>query len=256
MLFDTHTHLNDQQFDQDREKVIRRAQEEFHVSYILNIGYNRESILSTIELIEQYDCIYAAVGWHPHDAISCTPKDLKWIQTLTSHPKVVAIGEIGLDYYRNHSPKEKQEEIFRKQIRIAREVGLPIIIHNREADQDVIRILQEENAAEVGGIMHCFSGDIKKMNQCLALNFFIGLGGIVTFKNAETTREVAIQVPSDSLLIETDCPYLAPHPFRGKRNEPGYVRFVAERIAELRGTSLEELAKSTTENAKRLFQIV
>lgn len=168
---------------------------------------------------------------------------------------MVAIGEIGLDYYRNHSPKETQKEIFRKQIRLAREVGLPVIIHNREADQDVIQILQEENAAEIGGIMHCFTGDVDQMNRCLSMNFFIGLGGIVTFKNAKTTHKVAKQVPSDFLLIETDCPYLAPHPFRGKRNEPGYVHFVAEKIAKLRGTTLDELAKITTANAKRLFQL-
>lgn len=256
MLFDTHTHLDDQRFDPDREEVIRRAREEFHVRHMINIGYNRETIQSTLQLVEQYDFIYAAIGWHPHDAISCTPDDLKWIRSLTDHPKVVAIGEIGLDYYRNHSPKERQQEVFRQQIRLAREVGLPIIIHNRDADQDIIQILREENAAEVGGVMHCFNGDIAMMNQCLAMNFMIGFGGIVTFKNAKILQEVAIQVPSRTLLLETDCPYLAPHPFRGKRNEPGYVRFVAEKIAELRGTTLKELATKTTENAKRLFQIV
>lgn len=255
MLFDTHAHLNDDQFDQDREEVIQRAQAEFGVRYILNIGYNKETILSTLRLIEQYDFIYAAVGWHPHDANSCTDADLEWIQSLTQHPKVVAIGEIGLDYYRHYAPKERQQAVFRQQIRLARECKLPIIIHNREADADIIQILQEERAEEVGGIMHCFSGDIDKMKQYIACNFFIGLGGIVTFKNAKTVHEVAKQVPLDALVIETDCPYLAPHPFRGKRNESGYVRFVAEKIAELRDIPIEALAAKTTENAMRLFKM-
>ena len=255
MLFDTHAHLNDAQFDQDREEVIRRAREKFDVHYILNIGYNKASILSTLELIEQYDFIYAAVGWHPHDAVSCTPKDLEWIRSLTEHPKVVAIGEIGLDYYRHYAPKERQQDVFRQQIQLAREVNLPIIIHNREADADIIQILQEEKAEEVGGIMHCFSGNIERMKQYLAFNFLIGLGGIATFKNAKSVHEVAKQVPLDALVVETDCPYLAPHPYRGKRNESGYVRFVAERIAELRNITLEALAEKTTENAKRLLKI-
>jgi len=255
MLFDTHAHLNDVQFDQDREEVIRRAREEFDVRYILNIGYNKETILTTLDLIEQYDFIYAAVGWHPHDAETCTEKELEWIRSLTKHPKVVAIGEIGLDYYRHYAPKAKQQAIFRKQIQLAREVKLPIVIHNREADADILQILKEERAAEVGGIMHCFTGNIERMKQVVAQNFLIGLGGIVTFKNAASVQEVAKQVPLDALVIETDCPYLAPHPYRGKRNESGYVRLVAEKIAELRGISVEALAASTTENALRLFNI-
>lgn len=255
MLFDTHAHLDDAQFATDVKEVIRRAQEEFGVGYIVNVGYNRETILSTMELVEQYDFIYAAVGWHPHEAASCTEEDLDWIRSLTRHPKVVAIGETGLDYYRNHSPKEKQQEVFRQQIRLAREVNLPIIIHNREADPDILHILEEEKAEEVGGMMHCFSGNIERMKQYLAFNFLIGLGGIVTFKNAADVQEVAKQVPLDALVVETDCPYLAPHPFRGKRNETGYVRFVAEKIAELRGMKLEELAEQTTNNAKRLLKI-
>lgn len=255
MLFDTHAHLDDPTFDQDRDEVIHRARKESNVGYILNIGYNRQTIQSTMELIEQYDFIYAAIGWHPHEAASCTSKDLDWIQTLTDHPKIVAIGEIGLDYYRLLSSKEKQQAVFRQQIRLARETGLPIVIHNRDADEDLIRILSEEKADEVGGVMHCFMGDVPLMKKCLDLQFTIGLGGVITFKNAQTSQEVARQVPLEALLLETDCPYLAPHPFRGKRNEPGYVRLVADRIAELRGISVEELAQVTTNNAKRLFQI-
>jgi TatD DNase family protein len=254
MLFETHTHLNAKQFDEDREEVIKRATDA-GVSYILNIGYNRETIPSSIQLAETYPFFYSSVGWHPQDAISCTEEDLTWLRTISSHVKVVAIGEIGLDYYWDTSPKDIQHDIFRKQIRLAKEVNLPIIIHNRDADDDVIRILKEEKAEEIGGVMHCFSGDIALMEKCIALNFSIGIGGPVTFKNRPVLKEVAKVVPENCLLLETDSPYLAPHPFRGKRNESSYVRLVAEEIAKLREMTLEDLAHITTQNAKKLFQI-
>ncbi|SFJ35178.1 TatD family hydrolase [Thermoflavimicrobium dichotomicum] len=253
MLFDTHAHLNDAKFAEDQDEVIQRAREEYRVRYILNVGYNRETIPTSLALAEKYDFIYTSVGWHPHDAVHCTEEDLEWIRSLTRHPKVVALGEMGLDYYWDNSPRDVQKEVFRKQIRLAREVGLPIIIHDRDAHEDVVQILKEEHAEEVGGVMHCFSGDLHIMEACLELNFMIGLGGPVTFKNAKLPKEIAVQVPEDRLLIETDCPYLAPHPFRGKRNETGYVRLVAEQIAELRGVSFEKLAQLTMDNAKRLF---
>jgi TatD DNase family protein len=254
MLFETHTHLNDKQFDEDRELVIKRAIDA-DISYILNIGYNRETIPSSIKLAETYPFFYTSVGWHPQDAISCTEEDVNWLRSLASHQKVVAIGEIGLDYYWDTSPKEVQHEVFRKQIQLAKEVSLPIIIHNRDADEDVVRILKEEKAEEVGGVMHCFSGDKTLMETCISLNFSIGIGGPVTFKNRPVLKEVASSVPLDRLLLETDSPYLAPHPYRGKRNETAYVRLVAEEIAYLRGMQIEELAQATTQNAKKLFQI-
>ncbi|AUS07526.1 hydrolase TatD [Laceyella sacchari] len=255
MLFDTHAHLNDPKFADDRDQVIRRAREEFGVQTIVNVGYNRETIRTTLELAEAYDFIYAAVGWHPHDAKDCTEEDLAWIRELTQHPKVVALGEMGLDYYWDNSPRDVQAEVFRRQIAIARDTGYPIIIHDRDAHEDVVRILKEEGADEVGGVMHCFSGDLAIMEECLQLNFMIGLGGPVTFKTATLPKEIARNVPLDRLLLETDCPYLAPHPYRGKRNETGYVRLVAEAIAELRGITFEELAQATQENAKRLFKL-
>jgi TatD DNase family protein len=255
MLFETHTHLNDEQFDEDREQVINRARDA-GISYILNIGYNRKTIPSSIQLAQTYPFFYTSVGWHPQDAISCTEEDLVWLRSLTSHEKVVAIGEIGLDYYWDTSPKDIQHEVFRQQIRLAREVNLPIIIHNRDADEDVISILKEERAEEVGGVMHCFSGDISLMEECISLNFAIGLGGPVTFKNRRMLKEVATTVPLNRLLLETDSPYLAPHPYRGKRNETAYVRLVAEEIAKLREITVEELAQATTENAKKLFKII
>jgi TatD DNase family protein len=254
MLTDTHTHLNHALFDEDREEVIARALEN-GVTRIVNIGFNRETIPTSIELAEKHDFIYSSVGWHPQDAKDMTEGDLEWIENLCSHDKVVAIGEIGLDYHWDTSPKDLQQRVFREQIRLARKVGLPILIHNREAHLDVLAILKEEKAAEVGGIMHCFSGSWETAKQCLDMNFHISFGGPVTFKNAKQPKEVLARVPMDRLLLETDAPYLTPHPFRGKRNETGYVRLVAEAAAEIKGVSLEEIASITTENAIKLLRL-
>ncbi|KQU19742.1 hydrolase TatD [Bacillus sp. Leaf13] len=252
MLFDTHVHVNAEQFNEDLEDVIERAQEA-GVNNMVVVGFDRPTITRAMELIETYDFMYAAVGWHPVDAIDMTEEDLKWIEELSSHPKVVAIGEMGLDYHWDKSPKAIQMEVFRKQIRLAKKVGLPIIIHNREATADIVNILKEEEASEVGGIMHCFSGSAETAMECIDMNFYISLGGPVTFKNAKKPKEVAAAVPLDRLLIETDCPYLAPHPYRGKRNEPSYVKLVAEQIAEIKQLSVEEVSQATTDNAKKLF---
>lgn len=254
MLFDTHVHVNAEQFNEDLEDVIERAQEA-GVNNMVVVGFDRPTITRAMELIETYDFMYAAVGWHPVDAIDMTEEDLKWIEDLSSHPKVVAIGEMGLDYHWDKSPKAIQMEVFRKQIRLAKKVGLPIIIHNREATADIVNILKEEEASEVGGIMHCFSGSAETAMECIDMNFYISLGGPVTFKNAKKPKEVAAAVPLDRLLIETDCPYLAPHPYRGKRNEPSYVKLVAEQIAEIKQLSVEEVSQATTDNAKKLFGI-
>ncbi|MFJ5625227.1 TatD family hydrolase [Peribacillus loiseleuriae] len=254
MLFDTHVHLNDKQFEEDLEEVIQRTKES-GVSNVVVVGFDRPTITRAMELVEEYDFIYAAVGWHPVDAIDMTDEDLHWIEELAAHPKVVAIGEMGLDYHWDKSPKDIQKDVFRKQIKLAKKVKLPIIIHNREATADIIEILKEENAHEVGGIMHCFSGSPEIAKECVEMNFYISLGGPVTFKNAKKPKEVAAEIPLDRLLIETDCPYLAPHPFRGKRNEPAYVKLVAEQIAEIKEITLEEVAKATTWNAKKLFGI-
>ncbi|PEA53692.1 hydrolase TatD [Bacillus pseudomycoides] len=254
MLFDTHSHLNAEQFKEDLQEVIARMKE-VGVSYTVVVGFDEMTIKKAIELAETYDFIYAAVGWHPVDAIDMTEEHLKWLEELAAHPKVVALGEMGLDYHWDKSPKEVQKEVFRKQIKLARKVNLPIIIHNRDATQDIVDILKEENASEVGGIMHCFSGSVEVAKQCVEMNFLISLGGPVTFKNAKKPKEVAMGIPMEQLLIETDCPYLTPHPFRGKRNEPSYVKLVAEEIAKLKGLSYEEVAIKTTENAKKLFGI-
>ncbi len=254
MLFDTHAHLNAIQYQDDLEEVIERALHE-GVTHTVVVGFDTETITKAIELAEAYDFIYAGVGWHPVDAIDMTDADLEWIKELASHPKVVAIGEMGLDYYWDKSPKDVQKEVFRKQIALAKEVNLPIIIHNRDATADVVEILQEEGASEVGGIMHCFTGSLEVARQCMEMNFYISFGGPVTFKNAKKPKEVAAEIPMERLLIETDCPYLTPHPFRGKRNEPSYVKYVAEQIAELRGMDYADFVKQTSDNAKRIFGI-
>ncbi|MGN1401626.1 MAG: TatD family hydrolase [Bacillus sp. (in: firmicutes)] len=254
MLFDTHAHLNAEQYTEDLEAVIDRAQAE-GVSRMVVVGFDRPTITKAMQLTEQYPFIYAAVGWHPVDAVDMTNEDLAWIEELAANPKVVALGEMGLDYHWDKSPKEIQKEVFRKQIALAKKVKLPIIIHNREATQDIVQILKEEGAEEVGGIMHCFSGSAETAKECMKMNFFISFGGPVTFKNARNVKEVAADIPLDRLLIETDCPYLTPHPHRGKRNEPSYVKLVAEELANLKGLSFEELADITTKNAKKVFGI-
>ncbi|MDN9011942.1 TatD family hydrolase [Brevibacillus laterosporus] len=254
MLFDTHAHLNAEQFDEDRDEVIARAKEN-GVSTIVNVGFNRETIPTTMELAEKYDFIYAVVGWHPQDAITMKEQDLEWLEELSKHPKVVGLGEMGLDYYWDTSPRDVQAEVFRKQIRLARKLQMPIIIHDRDAHQDIIDILREEKAGEVGGIMHCFSGSYELAKMALDMNFYISFGGPLTFKNAKRPKEVAAKIPLDRILIETDCPYLTPHPFRGKRNESAYVKFVAEEMAQIHELPYEELAKITANNAHRLFNI-
>lgn len=254
MLFETHAHLNAAEFDEDREEVVARAREN-GVSTIVNIGFNAETIPTCLKLAESHDFIYAVIGWHPQDAKDMTEEHLEWIEELSRHPKVVGLGEMGLDYYWDTSPRDVQAEVFRKQIRLARKLDMPIIIHNRDAHQDVISILKEEKAAEVGGIMHCFSGSWETAKLALDMNFYISFGGPLTFKNAKQPKEVAAKVPLDRLLIETDCPYLTPHPFRGKRNESGYVRYVCEEMANIHGLSYEEMAQITSDNARRLFRL-
>lgn len=254
MLFDTHVHLNARQFKDDRTEVIERAIAS-GVTRMVVVGFNEETIPLAIEIAEQYDFIYAAVGWHPVDAIDYRPEHIEYLATWCKHEKVVALGEMGLDYHWDTSPKHIQEVVFREQIQLAKKLNMPIIIHNREATEDVIRILQEENASEVGGIMHCYSGNVEEMNLCLDMNFYISLAGPVTFKNAKELKEVAKHVPLNRLLIETDAPYLAPHPYRGKRNEPAYVTKVAEEIASLREMDYESICEITTKNAMEIYRI-
>lgn len=255
MLIDTHVHLNADQYEGEVDAVIERAKENGVEKFVV-IGFDRKTIERTMELIESYDEVYGVIGWHPVDAIDCTDEDLEWIESLSSHEKIVAIGEIGLDYHWDKSPKDIQKEVFIKQIELAKRVNLPIVIHNRDADEDTIDILESHDAKSVGGIMHSFhNGTDEQIDRVLNMGFYVSLAGVITFKNVKRPKEVAQYVPLDRLLVETDAPYLTPHPFRGKRNEPKLVRLVAEEIARLRGISVEEVEKATTENAKRIYNI-
>lgn len=254
MLIDTHVHLNADQYDEDLEEVMDRAREA-GIKKMVVVGFDRKTIERTVDLIEKYENVYGVIGWHPVDAVDCTEEDLDWIESLSTHEKIVGIGETGLDYHWDKSPHDVQKEIFKKQIALAKRVKLPIIIHNRKATEDCIEILKSENAHEIGGIMHAFSGDESDADTIVDMNFYVSLGGPVTFKNAQEPKDIAVHVPIEKLLVETDAPYLAPHPYRGKRNEPAYVKLVAEKIAELRGMTYEDLAVQTTKNAEAFFGI-
>lgn len=251
-LIDSHAHLNDNRFAHDTEDVLARAVAS-GITAIINVGYDVVSSRDVVALAASHPFLFAAVGIHPHDAKSVTAETLHELGCLLKAGKVVALGEIGLDYFYDHSPRQVQRDAFRAQIRLARECSLPIIVHDRDAHLDVMDILRQEEAGEVGGVMHCFSGDVALARECLNLGFYLSLAGPVTFKNAADVTEVARFVPLDRLLLETDAPYLAPVPWRGKRNEPAYVRQVAEKVAQIRGQDLSIIAEQTCENARKLF---
>lgn len=254
MLFDTHTHISHGKFEGDRDQVLARAAEA-GVTVMMDIADSEETSHRVLAMAERVPGCYAAVGVHPHHAKEWDAGAYERLKTLARHGRVRAIGEIGLDYYYDFSPRDAQFAAFRAQVRLAREVGLPIIIHDRDAHADVVKVLEEEGAAEVGGIMHCWSAGWDTAERVLALGFCLGFGGSVTYpKNAEV-REVARRAPLDRLLIETDCPYLAPVPHRGKRNEPAYVKAVAEFLAPLRGLPYAEMARITLDNGKRVLRI-
>lgn len=254
MLFDTHAHLDDDRFDKDRDEVINQCKQD-GVELILNAGSNMETSVKAIALAKKYELIYAAVGVHPHDAAEMDEETAGVLAALAENKKVRAIGEIGLDYHYDFSPRDVQKKRFIEQIDLARQIGLPVIIHDREAHGDVMNIFKKTRIKEVGGVLHSFSGSAEMALECIKLGLYISISGPVTFNNARKTVEAVKQVPMEMLLIETDSPYLTPVPYRGKRNYPGYVRFVAEKIAEIKGLSYEEVARQTLENGKRLFGI-
>ena len=252
-LFDTHAHILDDQFNDDREQVIRNIYD--NMALVVNIGCNLEDCPRTVALAEQYDKLYAAVGLHPEDVKTYTPEDWDMICRLAEHPKVVGIGETGLDYYWDTSTKDAQKVLFEQHIDLAKQMHKPLVIHDREAHGDTLEILKRTNAKEAGGILHAFSGSVEMAMEVIKMGFYIGLGGPVTFKNARKAVEVAQAIPLEYLVIETDCPYMAPVPFRGKRNEPMLVQHTAAKIAELRSISLEELIEATYQNGKRVYGI-
>ena len=253
MLIDTHAHLTDNRFKDDLPAVLTRAKAA-GVETIINVGYDLASSQQALSLAAKSSRMFATAGIHPHEAAKTTDESFLELRRLAKDNRVVAIGEIGLDYYYNHAPREDQHHVLRKQLQLAQELGLPVILHDREAHRDVLTILQEESATH--GVMHCFSGDVNFAEECLTLGLHISLAGPVTFKNAKDLAEVAQFVPLDRLLLETDSPYLAPVPHRGKRNEPAHVRVVAEKVAQLRNIDVSLLAEQTTNNAIRLFKLV
>jgi len=255
MLFDSHAHLNNPQFDEDREELISSLKEN-KVDLVLNVGADVKTSIESIELSDKYYFIYASVGIHPHDVSNLEEDTIDTLRNLaTENKKVVAIGEIGLDYYYENSPRELQKEWFIKQIKLANELKLPIIVHDRDAHQDTFDIIKEYKNDDVGCVIHCYSGSLELAKEYVKMNCYISIPGTVTFKNNVKTLEVARQLPIEYLLIETDCPYLTPVPHRGKRNNPSYVEFVADKIAQERGISFESVCEITKENAKRLFNI-
>ncbi len=255
-LFDTHAHIDASAFEADRDEMMARASLA-GVSHIVCIGASDEmkANYTSLALAAKHPCVYATVGVHPHDARVVDAACLEEIERLSFGPKVVAIGETGLDYHYDHSPREKQREVFRSFLQLAKRRSLPVVIHTREAEEDTIQIMREERAQDIGGVMHCFSGTRGLAEAALELDFYLSFSGILTFKTAEEIREVAKACPKDRALVETDCPYLAPLPFRGKRNEPAFVKHTAEKLAELWGLSLEETARITHENARRFFRL-
>lgn len=256
ILIDSHCHIDGEDFDADRDDVIQRALDA-DVRLMLNVGTGDPksgSFEKAVELAEKYDCVYASVGVHPHDAKLFDDDAEKRLRDLVSQSKkIIAWGEIGLDYYYDHSPRDVQQSVFKRQLKIASELNLPVIVHSREADEDTVKILQEENCSH--GIMHCFGGSVEMARDCLELGFLISFAGNVTFKKAENLRDAARVVPPERLLVETDCPYLTPIPYRGKRNEPYRVVETAKFLAEFYGIEFETVANVTTENFLKFFNL-
>jgi len=252
MFIDTHCHLDFEQFDNDREEVIQRAKE-LGIDYIINIGSSLAGSEKSIELAKKYDFIFATVGIHPHEADNFNEETKEKLYVLAKNPKVVAIGEIGLDYFKSYSSKESQERLFLCLIDLAKQLNLPLVIHCRDAQRDILKILKQEKINKA--VVHCFSGDEDFLDSCLKEGFFISFTCNVTYKNAQHLREMIRIVPLNRLMLETDAPFLPPQQFRGKRNEPAYVRFLAKFIAEIKGVEIEALGRITTENAKEFFNL-
>jgi len=256
MLVDSHCHLDRldlSHFDGSLDAALAAAEAQ-DIGHFLCVSINLEDYPAMLKLAEQHGQVSASVGLHPNEQGGHEP-DSDELVDLARHPDVIALGETGLDYFRSEGDLEWQRERFRRHITAAKQCGKPLIIHSRDAREDTLKILEEEQASDVGGVMHCFTGDWEMAQRCMEMNFHISFSGIVTFKNARELQEIATKMPSDRYLVETDSPYLAPMPHRGKPNQPAYVRHVAEFIAELRGESYEQVAAATTENFRTLFKV-
>jgi TatD DNase family protein len=253
-FIDSHAHLDDKAFDEDRDKVIDTLKDN-NIELVLDPGSDLDSSKAAVELAGKYPFIYAAVGCHPHDSKFMNGDTMDIFRELAKNKKVIGIGEIGLDYFYDNSDRETQKIWFREQIRLAKELDMPYIVHDREAHEDVFKIMKEENYDGTRGILHCYSSSVEMAKEFMKLGFFISLGGPVTFKKSKTPKLVAREVPLDRILIETDSPYLTPEPFRGKRNEPKYVKYAAEEIARIKEVPVDVVAKKTAENFRKLFNL-
>lgn len=255
MLIDSHAHLDDEAFNEDRKELIEKIREE-GIEYVMNIAASLSSIQSSIALAEQYDFVYTSVGVHPCETQELNEEALTWMRKQLSHPKVKAVGEIGLDYYWNEPQKEVQHKWFRKQLRLAHEANLPIIIHSRDAAADTYGIMKEEGADGLTGVIHCYSYTRETARNYLNWNYYFGIGGVSTFQNAKKLKEAIEYIPIEYILLETDSPYLAPVPFRGKRNSPLNLSIIAQAVAEIKEMDVEEVIRITGENSKKLYNLV
>lgn len=255
MIFDTHAHYNDEAFDEDRDELLKSLPEN-GIKLVVNVGANLSSTEESIALAEQYDFIYAAAGVHPSDSGELTEANFLLLESMASHKKVKAIGEIGLDYYWDEPDRAVQKEWFARQIALAKKCGLPIVVHSRDAAKDTLDILKAEKADEAGGIIHCFSYGTEMARGFLNLGFYLGIGGVLTFKNARKLKEVAAYAPLDRIVLETDCPYMAPVPNRGKRNSSLNLPYVAGELGRIKGVAEDEIQRATFENGRRLYRIL
>ncbi len=252
MIIDTHAHFDDEDFDADREEVLAE-QKRVGIETIINAAASLESVETTLQLANSHDFVYAMVGVHPDNASTLTGEHMAYFKKLTENPKVVAIGEIGLDYHWDASPRDVQKRWFMEQMEVARQTKLPICVHSRDAAEDTLKVMQEAHAEEIGGVVHCYSYSVEQAKEYLKMGFYFGIGGVVTFKNGRKCKEVVDMLPLERILLETDCPYLSPEPNRGKRNTSANLFYVAEEIAAIKGVSKEEVMRQTTENARRLY---
>lgn len=253
-IFDTHAHYDDRAFTEDKDSLLKEMQEQ-GVERIVNIGCSMNSSREICDMIEQYDFLYGTVGVHPDDAADLTEQDMEELVTLAKHDKMVAIGEIGLDYYHEDVAKEVQKKWFIRQLALAKELHLPVVIHSRDAAKDTLDIMKAEHANSDGGVIHCFSYGVEMAREYLNMGYYIGVGGVVTFKNGKKLKEVVDYTPLDRIVLETDAPYLAPVPFRGKRNCSSYLTYVAEEIAAIKGIPVEEVYETTFQNALNLYNV-
>jgi len=252
MLIDSHAHLEMKEFDPDRREVIERARLA-GVGCIVTVGTNLGLSRKALAIARQYENIYAAIGVHPHDVAGTDDRSFDELRVLAQDPKVVAYGEIGLDFFRNISPAKKQIEMFAKQLELAKELNLPVIIHDRDAHEQTLQMVKASGVRS--GVFHCFSGDWTMASQCIDLGFYISVPGVITFDKSNVLREVVRQAPLDSILLETDCPYLTPVPYRGQRNEPSFIIHTAKKVAEIGGMNWEDVAQAAAVNTRKLFRI-